>query len=77
LAEAGGDGLSLAKEVYTEAFAHRDELCEPYAAVIDIHYDRLPSPAEVQGWTAQQYTSRCATTDPTPDSIPTCASCCT
>ena len=57
LAEAGGDGLELAKEVYTEAFAHRDELCEPYAAVIDIHYDRLPSPAEVQGWTSEQYTS--------------------
>jgi hypothetical protein len=57
LAEAGGDGLRLAKEVYTEAFAHRDELCEPYAAVIDIHYDRLPSPADVQGWTSEQYTS--------------------
>jgi hypothetical protein len=57
LAEAGGDGLKLAKEVYTEAFAHRDELCEPYAAVIDIHYHRLPSPAEVQGWTSEQYTS--------------------
>jgi hypothetical protein len=57
LAEAGGDGLKLAKEVYTEAFAHRDELCEPYAAVIDIHYDRLPAPAEVEGWTAEQYTS--------------------
>jgi hypothetical protein len=57
LAEAGGDGLKLAKEVYTEAFAHRDELCEPYAAVIDIHYDRLPLPAEVEGWTAEQYTS--------------------
>jgi len=57
LAEAGGDGLSLAKEVYTEAFAHRDELCEPYAAVIDIHYDRLPAPADVQGWTSEQYTS--------------------
>ena len=57
LAEAGGDGLKLAKEVYTQAFAHRDELCEPYAAVIDIHYDRLPSPADVQGWTSEQYTS--------------------
>ena len=57
LAEAGGDGLKLAKEVYAEAFAHRDELCEPYAAVIDIDYARLPSPAEVQGWTSEQYTS--------------------
>ena len=32
-------------------------MCEPYAAVIDIHYDRLPAPADVQGWTSEQYTS--------------------
>src|SRR5207248_3658650 len=36
LAEAGGDGLALAKEIYAEALAHLDELCAPYAAVIDI-----------------------------------------
>ena len=36
LAEAGGDGLALAKEIYAEAFAHREELCAPYATVIDI-----------------------------------------
>jgi len=36
LAEAGGDGLALAKEIYAEAFAHREELCGPYATVIDI-----------------------------------------
>jgi len=32
LAEAGGDGLALAKEVYAEAYAHREELCSPYAS---------------------------------------------
>ena len=36
LAEAGGSGLDLAKEVYAEAYAHREELCAPYATVIDI-----------------------------------------
>jgi hypothetical protein len=57
LAEAGGDGLSLAKEIYAEAFAHREELCGPYATVIDIDPSKLPSPDEVQNWSSEQYTS--------------------
>jgi hypothetical protein len=57
LAEAGGDGLALSKEIYGEAFAHRDELCGPYATVIDIDPARLPSPAEVGGWSSGQFTS--------------------
>jgi hypothetical protein len=57
LAEAGGDGLALAKEIYAEAFAHREELCAPYATVIDIDTAKLPSPAEVNGWSSDQYTS--------------------
>jgi hypothetical protein len=57
LAEADGDGLALAKEVYTEAYAHREELCEPYAAVIDIDYAKLPAPETVCAWSAIEYTS--------------------
>ncbi len=57
LAEAGGDGLLLAKDVYAEAHAASDALCAPYAAVIDIDVDKLPSPAEVRTWTSEQYTS--------------------
>lgn len=57
LAEAGGSGLKIAKEVYSEAFAHAEELCKPYATVIDIDYAKLPSPAEVDAWTSDQYTS--------------------
>lgn len=57
LAEAGGDALALAQEIYAEAFAHREELCAPYATVIDIDAARLPSPAEVAGWSSEQYTS--------------------
>jgi hypothetical protein len=56
LAEAGPEGLALAKEVYAQAYDHKEELCEPYASVIDIDYAKLPSPAEVAGWTAEQYT---------------------
>jgi hypothetical protein len=57
LAEAGGDGLVLAKDIYAEAFAHSAELCVPYATVIDIDPAKLPSPNEVKGWSSDQYTS--------------------
>jgi hypothetical protein len=57
LAEAGGDGLALAKEIYAEAFSHREELCAPYATVIDIDPARLPAPGDVNAWTSDQYTS--------------------
>jgi len=57
LAEAGGEGLALAKEVYAEAFAHSAELCAPYASVIDIDTSKLPAPAVVNEWTALDYAS--------------------
>lgn len=55
LAEAGGDALALAKEVYAEAFAHAEELCAPYATVIDIDMPKLPQPDAVNAWTSEQY----------------------
>ena len=57
LAEAGGEGLALAKEIYTEAYAHRAGLAAPYASVIDIREERLPTPAEVTAWNAAEYTA--------------------
>jgi hypothetical protein len=57
LAEAGGTGLEIAKEVYAEAYAHSEELCAPYAAVIDIDPTKLPKPETVNGWTSVEYTS--------------------
>ena len=56
LAEAGGDALALAKEIYADAIGHVDELCAPYASVIDIDKTKLPTAAEVAGWTGEQYT---------------------
>jgi hypothetical protein len=50
LAEAGGEGLRLAKEIYAYALAHIDELCAPYAAVIDIQKTKLPSVETVNTW---------------------------
>ncbi|MDI6774323.1 MAG: tagaturonate epimerase family protein [Verrucomicrobiota bacterium] len=55
LAEAGGDGLQLAKEIYRSAHGRFDELCGPYAAVIDINRRKLPAPAEVNRWTGARY----------------------
>ncbi len=55
LAESVGDGLALAKEIYTEALAHVDELCAPYASVIDIHTAKLPPEETVRGWTSEQF----------------------
>jgi tagaturonate epimerase len=55
LAEAGGDGLALAKEVYARAFEQRDALCGPYASVISIDPEKLPAPHLVNGWTSQQF----------------------
>jgi hypothetical protein len=57
LAESGGDALALVKEIYAAAYAHRDELCAPYAAVIDIELASLPTPAETERWTAEQWVS--------------------
>lgn len=57
LAEADGDGLELAKEVYAKAFEQRDALCAPYATVIDIDESKLPTPAEVSGWSSEQFVS--------------------
>jgi hypothetical protein len=57
LAESGGTGLEIAKEVYREARAHAEELCQPYATVIDIDYAKLPEPATVNTWTSEQFTA--------------------
>lgn len=55
LAEAGGDGLALAKEIYAKALKKKDELCVPYASVIDIDAAKLPSEAVVSVWTSEQF----------------------
>jgi len=57
LAEAGGNGLALGKEIYADALAHIDELCAPYATVIDIDRKKLPAKETVNGWTSEQFVS--------------------
>jgi len=57
LAEAGGEGLDLAKEIYDDAYSHREELCAPYAAVINIDPAQLPAPELVAGWSSEKFVS--------------------
>jgi hypothetical protein len=54
LAQAGGPGLEFVKEVYADALEHVDDLCAPYASVIDIDAHRLPSMETVNSWSAEQ-----------------------
>ncbi len=55
LALAGGDGLTIAKDVYAQALNRIDELCGPYATVIDIDKTKLPNPDEVRRWDGAQF----------------------
>ncbi len=57
LAEAGGDGLEIAKEIYAYAREHVDEFCAPYASVIDIDPAQLPTAAVVNAWSSEQFVS--------------------
>ena len=57
LAEAGGDGLAMAKDIYEKALKKCEALCAPYATVIDIDAGKLPSGVEVRGWTSEQFTA--------------------
>jgi len=55
LAEAGEDGLVIAREIYAYAIQHVEEFCAPYATVIDIDRQKLPSAAAVNDWTSAQF----------------------
>ena len=55
LALAGGEALELMKGIYTKAYEQIDELAKPYATVIDINKDELPSPDEVNAWDSEKF----------------------
>lgn len=55
LACGGGEGLSIAKEIYRKSYNRFDELCKPYASVIDIDRQKLPDPDQVDKWDEVKY----------------------
>jgi tagaturonate epimerase len=50
LAESGGPGLAIAKDIYRKALDKYDELRAPYATVIDIDRHKLPAADAVDSW---------------------------
>lgn len=55
LSMADPKALEIAKGVYTKALGRFDELCAPYATVIDIDKSKLPTPEEVAGWSGEKF----------------------
>ena len=55
LALAGGEALVAAKYIYAHSLGRKDELCAPYADVIDIDDAKLPSVEEVNAWTSEKF----------------------
>jgi hypothetical protein len=55
LALSGEEGLAAAKEIYIKALSRKEELCGPYADVIDISDSKLPSSGEVYNWTGEKF----------------------
>ena len=55
LAVAGGEALEVAKLIYANALGRKDELCGPYADVIDIDDRKLPTVEEVNSWSSEKY----------------------
>jgi hypothetical protein len=50
LAESGGEALTFVKDIYSKSLDKIDELCAPYADVIDIDRTSLPSKNVVSQW---------------------------
>lgn len=55
LALAGNEALDVAREIYRKALARKDELCAPYADVINIDQSLLPLAEEVAGWDSEKF----------------------
>ncbi len=55
LALAGGEALDAAKSIYVQALSRQEELCAPYADVIDIQQNKLPTAEEVMSWDRDKF----------------------
>jgi hypothetical protein len=55
LALAGGQALEMAKTIYAKALEQKEQLCAPYADVIEIDATQLPSMEEVKSWRSEKF----------------------
>jgi hypothetical protein len=58
VALSGPSGLAIAKRIYSQALSRFDELCKPYATVVEIDRAKLPGPAAVASWSAEDFVAR-------------------
>jgi tagaturonate epimerase len=70
LAESGGKALEFVKEIYYESLENIDELCAPYADVIDIKVSALPSKSEIARLNGGQFSERIKHVPGNPDFNP-------
>lgn len=55
LALADAQALELAKKIAISALGRMEELCIPYATVIDINPAKLPAAEQIASWNGEQY----------------------
>jgi hypothetical protein len=55
LASAGNEGLEIVKLIYRNAFNRKEELCKPYATVIEIDDSDLPDPSVTDKWDKDKF----------------------
>jgi hypothetical protein len=70
LAEADGEALEFVKEIYSKSLEKIDELCVPYADVIDIDVTELPSAGEVSAWNGRKFAASLRHVQSSPDYNP-------
>jgi len=77
LAEGGASGLKIAKEIYAGALDHVDELCAPYASVIDIDRQNCQLRRKSAAGALSNLSRPYGTIKKTRRTISTCGNCCT
>jgi tagaturonate epimerase len=58
VALSGSAGLAVAKKIYTAALPRYEELCKPYATVVEIDRAKLPAAATVDRWSTDDFVGR-------------------
>ncbi|MCU0472622.1 MAG: tagaturonate epimerase family protein [Bacteroidales bacterium] len=70
LAESGGDALRFVKDIYIKSLEKTEELCAPYADVIDINISKLPSKEVISGWNSKKFAGALRNVPGNPDYNP-------
>ncbi len=55
---SGPRGFAIVRRIYEQALIRIDELCKPYATVVEIDRTKLPMAAVVDSWTSEQFVRR-------------------